>query len=63
VFSVCALLDAARNVSLERHVALLFASGLFTAAGQSPLNRLASGNGIDITAAILIAGQGALYLA
>ena len=35
-----------------RHVALLLAAGLVTAAGQWLLTRLTSGNGIDITAAI-----------
>ena len=47
-----ALLEAARNASPLRHVALLLAAGLFTAAGQWLLTRLTSGNGIDITAAI-----------
>ena len=47
-----ALLEAARNASPLRHVALLLAAGLVTAAGQWLLTRLTSGNGIDITAAI-----------
>ena len=47
-----ALLKAARNASPVRHVALLLAAGLVTAAGQWLLTRLTSGNGIDITAAI-----------
>jgi H+/Cl- antiporter ClcA len=47
-----ALVEAARHASPWRHVALLFAAGLFTAAGQWLMNWLASGNGIEITAAI-----------
>ena len=47
-----ALLEAAREASPLRHVALLLAAGLVTAAGQWLLRRLTSGNGIDITAAI-----------
>jgi hypothetical protein len=49
-----ALLEAARNASPLRHVALLLAAGLVTAGGQWLLTRLTSGNGIDITAAILV---------
>jgi chloride channel protein, CIC family len=47
-----ALAEAARRASALRHVALLLAAGLLTGAGQWFLTRLASGNGIDITAAI-----------
>jgi H+/Cl- antiporter ClcA len=47
-----ALLEAATEAGPLRHVALLLAAGLITAAGQWLLTRLTSGNGIDITAAI-----------
>ena len=47
-----ALLEAARQASPMRHVALLLAAGVVTGAGQWLLTRLTSGNGIDITAAI-----------
>ncbi len=47
-----ALLEAARQASPLRHVELLVGAGLVTALGQAVLTRLASGNGIDITAAI-----------
>jgi chloride channel protein, CIC family len=47
-----ALLDAARQASPSRHVALLLAAGLVTGLGQWLLTRLTTGNGIEITAAI-----------
>ncbi len=47
-----ALTEAARRASPARHVLLLLGAGVLTAAGQWLLTRLASGNGIDITAAI-----------
>ena len=47
-----ALLEAARDASPMRHVALLFGAGLVTGAGQWLLTRLTTGNGIEITAAI-----------
>jgi chloride channel protein, CIC family len=47
-----ALIEAARKASPSRHVGLLLAAGLFTAAGQWLLTRLTSGNGIETTAAI-----------
>jgi H+/Cl- antiporter ClcA len=47
-----ALLDAARQASPLRHVGLLLAAGLVTSFGQWLLTRLASGNSIDVTAAI-----------
>ena len=47
-----ALLEAARQASPRRHVELLVGAGLLTGLGQWLLTRLASGNGIDITAAI-----------
>jgi chloride channel protein, CIC family len=47
-----ALMEAARQAGPFRHVALLLLAGLMTGAGQWLLTRLASGNGIDITAAI-----------
>ena len=46
------LLEAARQASPWRHVALLLLAGLMTGGGQWLLTRLSSGNGIDITAAI-----------
>ena len=47
-----ALLEAARQASPLRHVALLLGAGLLTGLGQWLLTRLTSGNGIEITAAI-----------
>ncbi len=47
-----ALMEAARRVGPWRHVLLLLSAGLLTGVGQWLLTRLASGNGIDITAAI-----------
>ncbi len=47
-----ALIEAAREASPLRHVALLFGAGLITGAGQWLLTRLTTGNGIEITAAI-----------
>lgn len=47
-----ALIEAARRVGPSRHILLLLLAGLLTALGQWLLTRLASGNGIDITAAI-----------
>jgi CIC family chloride channel protein len=47
-----ALLEAARQASPLRHVALLLGAGLLTGLGQWLLTRLSSGNGIEITAAI-----------
>ncbi len=47
-----ALLEAARQTSPLRHVALLLGAGLITSAGQWLLTRLTTGNGIEITAAI-----------
>jgi H+/Cl- antiporter ClcA len=47
-----ALLEAARQASPQRHIGLLLGAGLVTSLGQWLLKRLASGNGIDITAAI-----------
>ena len=47
-----ALLEAAREASPLRHIALLFGAGLITGAGQWLLTRLTTGNGIEITAAI-----------
>ena len=46
------LLDAASQATPWRHVLVLVGAGLATGAGQIILVRLASGNGIDITAAI-----------
>ena len=50
--SPSALLEAARQASPERHVGLLLAAGLAISVGQWLLNRLTSGNSIDVTAAI-----------
>ena len=47
-----ALLEAARQASPLRHVGLLLAAGLVVSLGQWALTRLASGNSIDVTAAI-----------
>ena len=47
-----ALLEAARQASPSRHIALLLGAGLLTGLGQWLLTRLTSGNGIEITAAI-----------
>src|SRR5208283_2651103 len=47
-----ALTEAARRASWARHVLLLLGAGLLTGMGQWLLTRLASGNGIDVTAAI-----------
>lgn len=46
------LLDAAARASAWRHLVVLTSAGLLTGVGQVVLRRLASGNGIDITAAI-----------
>ena len=46
------ILDAARDAGALRHVLVLLGAGVLTGAGQLVLARLASGNGIDITAAI-----------
>lgn len=46
------LLDAAASAGAWRHVWILWAAGLLTAAGQVALRRLTGGNGIDITEAI-----------
>jgi H+/Cl- antiporter ClcA len=46
------LLDAAARAGAWRHVLALLAAGLLTGAGQIVLQRLTSGNGIDITQAI-----------
>jgi chloride channel protein, CIC family len=47
-----ALIEAARQASPQRHLALLFGAGLLVSLGQWLLTRLTSGNGIDVTAAI-----------
>ena len=46
------VLEAAAGALPWHHIAVLVGAGLMTAAGQLLLTRLASGNGIDITAAI-----------
>jgi chloride channel protein, CIC family len=46
------ILDAARQASVSRHIAVLLAAGVLTGAGQYLLKQLSSGNGIDTTAAI-----------
>ena len=46
------ILDTASRAPAWKHVAALLGAGLLTGAGQLLLNRLSSGNGIDITAAI-----------
>jgi CIC family chloride channel protein len=46
------LLQAAWQASPERHVGLLLAAGLATSLSLGLLNRLTSGNSIDVTAAI-----------
>jgi H+/Cl- antiporter ClcA len=46
------LLDAAARADAERHVLVLLGAGVLTGAGQLVLQRLTSGNGIDITEAI-----------
>ena len=46
------LLDAAREAAPWRHILVLLGAGFLTGAGQLLLVRLASGNSIDITAAI-----------
>src|ERR1700728_2274725 len=46
------LLDAAREATPWRHILVLLGAGFLTGAGQLLLVRLASGNSIDITAAI-----------
>ena len=50
--SPSALIQAAWQASPERHVGLLLAAGLATSVSQWLLNRLTSGNSIDVTAAI-----------
>jgi chloride channel protein, CIC family len=47
-----ALIEAARQASPRRHLALLLAAGLLVSLGQWLLTRLTSGNGIDVTGAI-----------
>jgi CIC family chloride channel protein len=47
-----ALLQAARQASPQRHLALLLAAGLAISVSQWLLTRLTSGNSIDVTAAI-----------
>jgi chloride channel protein, CIC family len=47
-----ALIEAARQTSPRRHLALLLAAGLLVSLGQWLLTRLTSGNSIDVTAAI-----------
>ncbi len=47
-----ALLEAARQASPQRHLALLLAAGLAISVSQWLLTRLTSGNSIDVTAAI-----------
>jgi len=46
------ILDAAQRSEPSRHLLALAAAGVITGAGQLLLGRLASGNGIDTTAAI-----------
>ncbi len=46
------LLNAAQRADAWRHVAVLVGAGLVTGLGQIVLRQLASGNGIDTTAAI-----------
>ena len=46
------LLQAARQASPERHLAMLLAAGLAISVSQWLLTRLTSGNSIDVTAAI-----------
>ncbi len=46
------ILDAARHVSLGRHMLVLLGAALLTGVGQLLLKQLSSGNGIDTTAAI-----------
>lgn len=46
------LLTAAEHASIANHVLVLLAAGVITGLGQIVLKRLASGNGIDTTAAI-----------
>jgi chloride channel protein, CIC family len=46
------ILDAAREASVSRHIAVLLAAAILVGAGQLLLKHLSSGNGIDTTAAI-----------
>jgi CIC family chloride channel protein len=46
------IMDAARQASVSRHLAVLLAAAILTGAGQFFLKQLSSGNGIDTTAAI-----------
>ena len=46
------ILEAARQDSALRHIAVLLAAGILTGAGQVLLKQVPSGNGIDTTAAI-----------
>jgi chloride channel protein, CIC family len=48
------LLDAAARAGAMRHIWVLLGAGLLTGAGQVILQRLSSGNGIDITEAITL---------
>ncbi len=47
------ILATASHVPAWKHLAILLGAGLLTGAGQLLLTRLSSGNGIDITSAIL----------
>jgi H+/Cl- antiporter ClcA len=46
------ILEAARQASAVRHIAVLLAAGILTGVGQVLLKQLSSGNGIDTTEAI-----------